>query len=136
MRENTEIRTAPGPADEAIMDEPPVRIAEGKMGALLGAVASIITFMVSMVSDKNIFETSHSLVTSFLIFGLLGWLAASTMNWHFSSAYKRQREAERKMRLHAELEAEREAAEEEKRLAAEADLAQKSSIDEERTDPA
>ncbi len=87
------------PAADAVGDSTPavlpIRLAQGKMGALLAAIAGLIVLMFSISQEKSIIEICRSLVTSVLIFGLLGWCSACVLNWHFSSACRRQAKTER-----------------------------------------
>ncbi|MBN2208829.1 MAG: hypothetical protein JW759_06010 [Candidatus Coatesbacteria bacterium] len=76
--------------------KPPIKLAQGKMGALFAAVAGLIVLMFSIFFEKSITEACHSLVTSVLIFWLLGWCSAFAVNWHFRSAHKHMAETERK----------------------------------------
>jgi len=75
---------------------PPIKLAQGKMGALFAAVAGLIVLTFSISQDRSITEVCHSLATSVLIFWLLGWCSAFAINWHFRSAHKHLAEIERK----------------------------------------
>ena len=75
---------------------PPIKLAQGKMGTLLAAVAGLIVLMFSVSQERSIIEVCRSMVTSILIFWFLGWCCAFAVNWHFRSAHKRLAEIERK----------------------------------------
>jgi len=75
---------------------PPIKLAQGKMGALFAAVAGLIVLTFSISQDRSITEVCHSLATSVLIFWLLGWCSAFAINWYFRSANRRMAEIERK----------------------------------------
>ena len=92
------MRPTTGDVKSSVPSVPPIRLAQGKMGVLLAAIAAVIVLMLSISQEKSIIEISHSLVTSIVIFGLLGWCYATAINWHFSSACKRQAEAEPHLR--------------------------------------
>jgi len=74
--------------------KPPIKLAQGKMGTLLAAVAGLIVLMFSISQERSVIELCPSLITSIVIFWLLGWCSALAINWHFRSARKRQPETE------------------------------------------
>ena len=74
--------------------KPPIKLAQGKMGTLLAAVAGLIVLMFSIFQERSIIELCPLLVTSIVIFWFLGWCSALAINWHFRSAPKRQPETE------------------------------------------
>ncbi len=90
-----------GPRDWS-RGRPPIRLAQGRMGALLAAVAGLIVLVFSISQQRSVIELCRSLVTSILIFWLLGWCCAFAMNWHFRSAYRRLAAIERKKVAEAE----------------------------------
>jgi len=75
---------------------PPIKLAQGKMGALFAAVAGLMVLTFSISQDRSVTEVCRSLATSVLIFWLLGWCSAFAINWHFRAAHKHLAEIERK----------------------------------------
>jgi len=73
----------------------PVKLAQGKMGALLAAVAGAIVLTFSVSQQWSLIDTVRSLVTSVLVFWFLGWSCAFAINWHLRAAHKRQLANER-----------------------------------------
>ncbi|HUT03489.1 MAG TPA: hypothetical protein VM163_06320 [bacterium] len=68
----------------------PVKLAQGKMGALLSAVAGAIVLAFSVSQQMDLIDTVRSLATSVLVFWFLGWSCAFAINWHLRTAHKRQ----------------------------------------------
>jgi len=75
-------------------NKPPIKLAQGKMGTLLAAIAGLIVLTFSISQEKSIIELCPSLITSIVIFWFLGWCCALAINWHFRSSSKRQAESE------------------------------------------
>jgi len=73
----------------------PVKLAQGKMGALLAAVAGTIVVAFSVLQQRSLVDTLRYLIISVLVFWFLGWVCALIINWHLHSAYTRQLANER-----------------------------------------